>query len=217
MTILRIKDENGNFIGIPTVKGEPGEDGVGIASISYNETSISGGNNQLTILLTNGKSYECLIKNGNDGPQGIQGKEGNGITDISYYESQESGGNNQLNINTSDGKIYNFYIKNGKKGENGKEGKQGIQGVPGYTPVKGKDYFTEQDIKDLNIPRKTSQLQNDSGFLTKHQDLSDYAKKTDIPDVSNFITKEVSNLTNYYDKNKIDELIGDVETLLSEV
>ena len=37
------------------------------------------------------------------------------------------------------------------------------------------------------IPTKTSQLQNDS----------DFAYTSDIPDVSNFITKDVDNLTNY--------------------
>lgn len=31
------------------------------------------------------------------------------------------------------------------------------------------------------VPTKTSQLQNDSGFLTQHQSLSEYAKKTEIP------------------------------------
>ena len=42
----------------------------------------------------------------------------------------------------------------------------------------------------LEIPSKTSQLQNDSGFLTEHQSLADYAKKSDIPDVSGFATKD---------------------------
>lgn len=41
----------------------------------------------------------------------------------------------------------------------------------------------------LDIPSKTSQLENDSGFLTEHQSLSDYAKKSEIPDVSGFITE----------------------------
>lgn len=67
-----------------------------------------------------------------------------------------------------------------------------------------------------DIPTKTSQLTNDSGFvtskevygktesdnryqtkgsyLTSHQDLSDYAKKSDIPDTSGFATKEELNL-----------------------
>ena len=41
------------------------------------------------------------------------------------------------------------------------------------------------------IPTKTSQLQNDSDYATKT-----YVDNS-IPDVSNFITKEVNNLTNY--------------------
>ena len=42
------------------------------------------------------------------------------------------------------------------------------------------------------LPTKVSQLQNDSRFITLEEvpktDLSAYAKKTDIPDVSGFIT-----------------------------
>lgn len=34
-----------------------------------------------------------------------------------------------------------------------------------------------------SVPTKVSQLTNDSGYLTSHQDLSAYAKKTDIPSV----------------------------------
>ena len=60
----------------------------------------------------------------------------------------------------------------------------------------------------LDIPSKTSDLVNDSGFITKipdeyiteteldakgylteHQSLADYAKKSEIPDVSGFITE----------------------------
>ena len=41
----------------------------------------------------------------------------------------------------------------------------------------------------LDIPSKTSQLENDSGFLTEHQSLADYAKKSEIPDVSGFLTE----------------------------
>lgn len=33
------------------------------------------------------------------------------------------------------------------------------------------------------LPTKTSQLTNDSGFLTEHQDLSGYVKKTEMPDI----------------------------------
>lgn len=66
-------------------------------------------------------------------------------------------------------------------------------------------YAKKTDIP--TVPTKVSQLTNDSnylteipsnyiteselegkGYLTEHQDLSDYAKKSDIPDVSGFIT-----------------------------
>ena len=42
----------------------------------------------------------------------------------------------------------------------------------------------------LDIPGKTSQLENDSGYLTEHQSLAEYAKKSEIPDVSGFATKD---------------------------
>ena len=41
---------------------------------------------------------------------------------------------------------------------------EAIKGTDGHTPVKGVDYFTPSDIADLNIPTKTSDLTNDSGF-----------------------------------------------------
>ena len=45
-------------------------------------------------------------------------------------------------------------------------------------------YLTENQLQDefalkTDIPTKTSQLTNDSGYLTEHQDLSEYAKKVD--------------------------------------
>lgn len=44
--------------------------------------------------------------------------------------------------------------------------------------------------KDTEIPSKTSDLQNDSGFLTQHQDLSGYALKSEIPKVPSDIGAE---------------------------
>ena len=83
------------------------------------------------------------------------------------------------------------------------------------TELDNKGYLTEhQSLTDYakkseipTVPTKTSQLTNDSnfltaipseyiteselnakGYLTEHQSLSDYAKKSEIPDVSHFIT-----------------------------
>ena len=37
----------------------------------------------------------------------------------------------------------------GEAGENGKDGANGKDGVDGYTPVKGKDYFTDSDKAEM--------------------------------------------------------------------
>ena len=42
-----------------------------------------------------------------------------------------------------------------------------IKNLGKVVPQKGVDYFTEQDIKNLNIPTKTSQLINDSNFANE--------------------------------------------------
>ena len=75
------------------------------------------------------------------------------------------------------------------KGEKGNPGSPGKDGTDGHTPVKGTDYWTASDkaevvaeaaaaidltsyAKKNEVPTKTSQLTNDSGFLTSHQDIS---------------------------------------------
>lgn len=65
---------------------------------------------------------------------------------------------------------------------------QGTPHIPANVSELANDagYLTKhQDIsayaKKTEIPTKVSQLQNDSGYLTSHQDLSEYAKKGDIP------------------------------------
>ena len=53
---------------------------------------------------------------------------------------------------------------------------------------------TGDDISSLSdeIPSKTSDLQNDSGFLTEHQDLSNYALKSEIPKTAADVGAEAS-------------------------
>lgn len=89
-----------------------------------------------------------------------------------------------------------------------------------------------KNIKEVDIPTKLSQLKNDKGFistipdeyiteeelsskgyLTEHQSLEDYAKKTDIPDLSE-LKKDISDL----DKTKLDKSsIGQaVDTALAQ-
>lgn len=51
-----------------------GEDGVGIASIDYVESTESGGSNYLNITLTDGSIYMYPVKNGEDGVDGTDGR-----------------------------------------------------------------------------------------------------------------------------------------------
>lgn len=94
----------------------------------------------------------------------------------------------------------------------------------GYEVVDAK---ARQNIANIHTPTKVSELENDKGYLTEHQDLSDYAKKTDIPNTSDFITAipaeyvtetelnnkgyltEHQSLTNYYTKAQTDSAIGE--------
>ena len=64
-------------------------------------------------------------------------------------------------------------------------GKPTIPTVPEWAKQPEKPSYTALEVGALpdttKIPSKTSDLQNDSGFLTEHQDLSGYALKSEVP------------------------------------
>ena len=49
-------------------------------------------------------------------------------------------------------------------------------------------------IDGITVPTKVSELENDSGYLTEHQSLAEYAKKTDIPAPYTLPTASTSTL-----------------------
>lgn len=61
-------------------------------------------------------------------------------------------------------------------------------------------------IDAITVPTKVSQLENDKGYLTQHQDLSAYAKKTDIPTVPTKLS-QLSNDKTFMTKSEIEALI----------
>ena len=95
-----------------------------------------------------------------------------------------------IQYSTDNGKTWvNLIAEADLKGDPGAPGAPGKDGVDGHTPVKGTDYWTASDkaevvaeaaaaidltsyAKKNEVPTKTSQLTNDSGFLTSHQDIS---------------------------------------------
>ena len=95
----------------------------------------------------------------------------------------------------------------GEKGDTGEPGQDGTNGQDGYTPQKGIDYFTSEDIASLNIPAKTSQLQNDSGFLTNlTNNLVNYTLKTNT---GSLIDLEI-NQTTYVVTLKLKDVDGNI-------
>lgn len=77
-------------------------------------------------------------------------------------------------------------IRDKLKGENIKFiALKGDKGDDGYTPVKGVDYFTEEDIESLNIPSKTSDLDNDNNYITNSvNDLTNYTLTSNLSTVA---------------------------------
>ena len=68
--------------------------------------------------------------------------------------------------------------------------------VPAWAKEPTKPTYTAQEVGALpagtKIPSKTSDLQNDSGFLTKHQDLSGYALKSEVPKFASDVGADAS-------------------------
>ncbi len=79
---------------------------------------------------------------GDPGEQGEQGPQGVGIDRVSTaWAGQGDGERTRLEIiGTNNTLLGSFYVYNGSKGS---------PGEPGYTPVKGEDYFTDEDKADI--------------------------------------------------------------------
>ena len=68
--------------------------------------------------------------------------------------------------------------------------------VPLWAKQPEKPSYTASEVGALpnttKIPSKTSDLQNDSGFLTEHQDLSNYARKNEVPKTASDVGADAS-------------------------
>lgn len=124
----------------------------------------------------------------------------------------------------------------------GKDGQDGTPGKDGHTPVKGTDYWTASDkaevvaeaaaavdltpyAKKTEVPTKTSQLTNDSGFLTSHQDISGKQDKATLE--ADVAAKGFTKNTGTYSKpaggipkadlaNDVQASLGKANTALQE-
>lgn len=123
----------------------------------------------------------------------------------------------------------------GEVGPMGPEGPAGKDGADGYTPVKGVDYFTEEDIAALNIPsieglatetfviNKIAEAElNDkevdlSGYATKDE-LALKADKSEIPSIDHLAVKEDVDaaLELKADKKAVEAVKAELKELIDE-
>lgn len=135
---VRNDADNGMFKG---EQGEPGPQGLKGEPFRYSDFT------------------EEQLKNlkGEQGIKGVKGEKGDkGVRGETGLQGPK-GANGTNGLNGIDGKDG----EKGERGEKGEKGEQGIQGIQGlkgdkgadgYTPQKGVDYFTPEDIAGLNIP-----------------------------------------------------------------
>ena len=88
MSILRLKNALGNWIPVPTIKGEPGDTGRGIVSVVRTSgTGAQGTVDTYTITYSDGTTDTFQIRNGADGSgagdmtKAVYDADGNGIVD----------------------------------------------------------------------------------------------------------------------------------------
>ena len=94
-------------------------------------------------------------KDGADGKDGINGTDGiDGEDGISVIKS-EINTKGELVLTYSDNTVDNLGVvvgangKDGINGKNGTNGTNGVNGKDGHTPVKGTDYFTEEEKQEI--------------------------------------------------------------------
>ena len=204
-----------------------------VGAINELKNALDSGVNGVSTILTVSPTYEELdtlpegskvyILNGlgyNGDPVHIN-KSSNTITligidgAINKYQKVGSSWSNYSTENWATQKYVDTAIANVQLG-----GESGSVNLSGYQKITDSSLATtnknivgainevKSSVDGITVPTKTSDLTNDSGFitsipseyiteteletkgyLTEHQSLTDYAKKTDIPDVSDFLTE----------------------------
>lgn len=180
------------------------------------------------------------LPRGGTGAQGPQGATGNGISDIALKSGTHAPGTSDVyTITLTDGTTFDFAVYNGANGTGAGDMLASIYDPQG----KHQDVFKYVDdaigaiptpdvsaqIKAHNesetahpyirrlIPTKTSQLDNDSGYLTQHQDISGKLDKTgDGSNVTAAFTT-ASTRANIATGEKLSALFGKIAKWLGDL
>jgi len=146
-------------------------------------------------------------QDGQDGRDGIDGQNGaDGITPTigdngNWYLGDTDTGKPSRGIQGETGATGDKGDK-GDTGEKGDKGDTGANGQNGYTPVKGVDYFTEQDISDI---------ETDVISVVKNaNDLTYYYTKNEVDGKISSVYKYKGTVATYNDLPSNNLTVGDV-------
>ena len=105
----------------------------------------------------------------------------------------------------------------GEQGIQGEIGPQGIQGEIGPIGPQGPAGADGKDGLTTSISVNGNTYTQTDGLITLPNYPTVPTKTSELTNDSEFITASVSTLTNYYDKTYIDTTVGDIETLLQAI
>ena len=186
---IQYSTDNGNtwvnLIAKADLKGDKGADGKdGVDGYSPTASVTKTGKTATITITDKSRTTTATVADGQDGYTPIKG--------VDYFD-----GTNGITPHIGDNG--NWYLGDTDTGKpsRGATGAKGGKGDKGDTPVKGTDYWTASDkaevvaeaaaaidltpyAKKTEVPVKTSQLTNDSGFLTSHQDISGKQDKSTL-------------------------------------
>ena len=129
--------------------------------MSFESYSISGDTLETDTL----RVYSYTLENGSNIEKQISPYNGQGVVGIRSVVqtviSNSDGGTNVITVTKTDGTSSTFTVKNGSKGSTGATG---VAGEDGYTPVRGTDYWTADDIATIQsyVDEKAAALQSKS-------------------------------------------------------
>lgn len=178
------------------LQGEPGDDGV---SPTVSVTEIEGGH-RVTITDEEGaKSFDVMdgkdstveiVDNlsSTDTDKALSANQGRVLRDHVSTLSKEIALVDGSSVKTVNGIEPDENGNVNVEGGGGGIAKETDPTVPSWAKQPTKPTYTASEVGALpastvipTVPTKVSAFQNDAGYLTEHQDLSAYAKKTDIP------------------------------------
>ncbi len=151
MAKIYIPDGKGNYIPFPVLKGDKGDKG---------DKGQDGADVEFAII----EGFLCYRYPENEWVQIISVEDitgPKGDTGTVFVPSVDADGNISWsnNADLENPETVNIKGQQGEKGETGEKGEQGIQGengADGYTPIKGTDYFTPEEIENITSSLETT-------------------------------------------------------------